>query len=201
VPLDGELWAGRGRFTHAVSTVRQQLPDDEAWRGMRFMVFDMPAHGGSFDQRLAALRALPVEAAKPWLQVVPQHRITSDAALRALMQGTVRAGGEGLMLHRGASAYRGERSDDLLKLKPHEDADARVVEHLPGKGKHAGRLGALVVEMPSGQRLRIGSGFTDAQRESPPVVGSCISYRYRGLHDSGLPRFATYLRARPDLDR
>ncbi|RYF98356.1 MAG: DNA ligase, partial [Caulobacteraceae bacterium] len=40
VPMDGELWAGRGRFTHAVSTARQQTPDDAAWRGMRFMVFD-----------------------------------------------------------------------------------------------------------------------------------------------------------------
>jgi DNA ligase-1 len=201
VPLDGELWAGRGRFTHAVSTVRQQTPDDAAWRGVSFMVFDMPAHGGTFDMRLSALYALVFPAAATWLRAVPQQKIADEAALRTLMRETVHAGGEGLMLHRGASLYRGERSDDLLKLKPYEDADARVVEHLPGKGKHAGRMGALVVEIPSGQRLRIGSGFTDAQRESPPPIGSWISYRYRGLHDSGLPRFASFLRARPDLDR
>ena len=46
-------------------------------------------------------------------------------------------GGEGLMLHRGASLYAGQRSDDLLKLKTHEDAEARVLAHLPGKGSHA----------------------------------------------------------------
>ena len=56
--LDGELWAGRGQFAHAVSTVRQQQPDDAAWRRMRFMVFDLPAHGGSFDQRWPALQQL-----------------------------------------------------------------------------------------------------------------------------------------------
>ena len=32
VPLDGELWAGRGRFSRAVSAVRQAQPDDAAWR-------------------------------------------------------------------------------------------------------------------------------------------------------------------------
>ena len=57
-PMDGELWAGRGRFAHAQSTTRQQQPDDAAWRQMRFMVFDLPAHGGVFDERLAALKTL-----------------------------------------------------------------------------------------------------------------------------------------------
>ena len=54
-PLDGELWAGRGQFARASSTVRQQMPHDAAWRGMRFMVFDMPGHGGTFTERIAAL--------------------------------------------------------------------------------------------------------------------------------------------------
>jgi DNA ligase-1 len=36
-PMDGELWAGRGRFSHTVSTVRQHVPDDAAWRKLRFM--------------------------------------------------------------------------------------------------------------------------------------------------------------------
>ena len=56
VAMDGELWAGRGQFQKAVSTVRQQTPDDTAWRGMRFMVFDLPAESGSFTERLQVLR-------------------------------------------------------------------------------------------------------------------------------------------------
>jgi DNA ligase-1 len=199
VPMDGELWAGRGRFTQAVSAVRRQVPDDEAWRGMRFMVFDLPAHGGRFDDRLAALRSLVATRDIVWLQAVPQRRVTSDAALQALMRETVRAGGEGLMLHRGDSLYRAERTDDLIKLKPYEDADARVLAHLPGQGKYAGQMGALLVETREGLRFKLGSGFKDADRRDPPPVGSWISYRYRGLHDSGLPRFASFLRARPDL--
>ena len=198
-PMDGELWAGRGRFSHAQSTVRQQQPDEAAWREMRFMVFDLPAHGGTFDQRLPALNQLVESLNQPWVQAVPQQRVASDAALQKLLLRTVRAGGEGLMLHRGASMYRAGRSDDLIKVKTHEDAEAKVVAHLPGQGRHAGRLGALVVEMPSGQRFRLGAGLTDAERDHPPPVGSWVTYRFRGTHDSGVPRFASFVRVRDDM--
>ena len=199
VPMDGELWAGRGRFSHAQSTTRQQQPGDVAWRQMRFMVFDLPGDKGTFDQRLPALNALVESLGQPWVQAVPQRRVANDAALQALLHRTVRAGGEGLMLHRGASLYRAGRSDDLIKVKTHEDTEARVVAHLPGKGRHAGRLGALLVETPSGQRFRLGAGFSDADRERPPPVGSWVTYRFRGTHDGGLPRLARFVRARADM--
>ena len=199
VPMDGELWAGRGRFSHAQSTTRQQQPGDVAWRQIRFMVFDLPGDKGTFDQRLPALNALVESLGQPWVQAVPQRRVANDAALQALLHRTVRAGGEGLMLHRGASLYRAGRSDDLIKLKTHEDTEARVIAHLPGKGRHAGRMGALLVEMPSGQRFRLGAGFSDADRESPPPVGSWVTYRFRGTHDGGLPRFASFVREREDM--
>ena len=196
--LDGELWAGRGQFTQAQSTTRRDNAGDAAWRQIRFMVFDLPAHPGSFDARLAALKTTVARISQPWVQAVPQQRIANDAALQALLQSTVRAGGEGLMLHRGASLYRAGRSDDLIKVKTHDDAEARVVAHLPGKGKHAGRLGALLVEMPNGQRFKLGTGLSDAEREAPPAIGSWVTYRFRGTHDSGLPRFASFVRVRTD---
>ena len=198
-PLDGELWAGRGRFAHAQSTTRQQQPEDTAWRGMRFMVFDLPSHGGTFDERLPALQAIVERLGQPWVQAVAQKRVANDGALQALLHRTVRAGGEGLMLHRGRSLYQSGRSDDLVKVKTHEDAEARVIAHLPGKGRHARRMGALLVEMPSGQRFRLGAGFTDAQRMAPPPVGSWVTYRFRGTHDGGLPRFASFVRVREDM--
>lgn len=203
-PMDGELWAGRGQFSRAVSTVRQQTPDDAAWRGMRFMVFDLPAHGGIFSERLRTLSGLVSQIDQPWVQAVPQSKVASPAALQALLAKTVKLGGEGLMLHRGASLYQAVRNDDLLKLKTHEDAEARVLAHVAGQGKHAGRLGALLVEMPAkegqaGQRFKLGTGFSDAQRQNPPSVGSWVTYRYRGLNDSGIPRFASFMRVRDDM--
>lgn len=202
-PMDGELWAGRGQFSKAVSTVRQQVPDDAAWRSMRFMVFDLPAQPGPFTGRIPVLNGLVSQIDKPWVIAVAQYRIGDHAALQAQLRKTVKLGGEGLMLHRGDSLYKGLRNDDLLKVKTHEDAEARVVGHVAGKGKNAGRLGALLVEMPAeggkaAQRFKLGTGFSDAQRKNPPPVGALVTYRYRGLNDSGIPRFASFMRVRED---
>jgi DNA ligase 1 len=197
-PLDGELWAGRGRFSHAVSTVRSQTPNDVAWHEMKFMVFDLPAQGGDFTARLGVLRKLLPITDAPWVVAVPQERATTAEALQALLDKTVKMGGEGLMLHRGASLYRAERNNDLLKVKTHDDAEARVVGYVPGKGKHAHRLGALLVEMPGGQRFKLGTGLSDAEREQPPAIGTWVTYRYNGLTAGGLPRFARFMRVRED---
>lgn len=203
VPMDGELWAGRGQFAKAVSTVRQQTPDDAAWRAMRFMVFDLPAQGGPFTDRIPALNARVSQIDQPWVQAVAQFRVESHPALQRLLAKTVKQGGEGLMLHRGDSLYQAQRNDDLLKVKAFEDSEARVVAQIPGKGKYAGVLGALLVEMPSldgkpGQRFKLGTGFSDEQRRSPPALGSTVTYRFRGLNRSGIPRFASFMRVRED---
>ena len=199
LPMDGELWAGRGRFAHAVSTVRAEKPVDAAWREIRFMVFDLPTSPGDFTTRLAALRKLLPITEAPWIVAVPQLRATTHEELQALLDKTVRMGGEGLMLHRGGSLYRAERNADLVKVKPFEDADARVVSYVPGRGKHAARMGALWVETEDGKRFKLGSGFSDAEREKPPAIGSWVSYRFNGTTSNGLPRFARFLRERPDL--
>ena len=203
-PLDGELWAGRGQFSKAASTVRRQSPDDEAWRAMRFMVFDLPGSKATFTERIPALKNIVANLAVPWVQHVAQSQVGSDAELQQLLLKTIRLGGEGLMLHRGASLYKAERNDDLLKVKTHEDSEALVVGHVDGKGKYRGLLGALLVELPAtggkpALRFKLGSGFTHAQRRNPPPIGTLVTYRFRGLNDSGLPRFASFMRVREDL--
>jgi DNA ligase 1 len=200
-PMDGELWIGRGRFEETLSTVRRQTPMDDAWRRVSFMVFDVPAHPGRFTDRIQACHALVQQLNQAWVRAVPQERVTSHAELMARLDRVVKGGGEGLMLHRGDSFYRAERNDDLLKVKTHEDAEARVLQHLPGQGRHAGRMGALLVETREGVRFRLGSGFTDAQREHPPALGDWVTFRFRGVNESGVPRFARFVRVRPDAPR
>lgn len=197
-PMDGELWAGRGRFEQASATIRQQPADDEAWRHIRYMVFDLPGHGGTFDQRIPALQKLVTQLAHPWVQAVPQWKAHDQAELKRELDEVTQGGGEGLVLHRGASLYRAGRSDDLLKFKLFDDAEARVVGHLPGKGKYEGMLGSLLMEAPDGTRFRIGTGFTDAQRRDPPPVGSVVTYRYQGVTSGGKPRFARFMRVRDE---
>jgi DNA ligase-1 len=198
--LDGELWIGRGAFERTVSTVRQQTPDPQAWQHVRFMVFDLPDHPGTFGERLQAMAALVQALDQPWVRLIEQTRGSTHAELMQQLDRVVRAGGEGLMLHRDGAHYQARRSDDLLKVKPHEDAEAQVVAHVPGQGRHAGRLGALRVRTADGRVFQLGSGLSDALRQQPPAVGTWVTYRFRGLHGSGLPRFATFVRVRADAD-
>lgn len=198
-PMDGELWIDRGKFEIVSGIVRREQPEDDEWRQIRYMVFDLPMQGGSFDVRLAALRRSVPALNCSWVHVVEQNRVMDHATLAKRLARTVADGGEGLMLHRGSSQYAADRSDDLLKLKPHEDAEAEVVGYLPGKGKYAGLVGALQVRTRDGLQFDIGSGLTDEQRRHAPAIGSWITYGYHGVTAKGTPRFAHLLRVRDDL--
>jgi len=98
------------------------------------------------------------------------------------------------MLRQPGSRYEPGRSATLLKVKRFHDAEAHVIDHQPGAGRHKGRLGALLVALPDGTELSVGTGFTDAQRNNPPAVGSTITFRYQELSDRGVPRFPSFVR-------
>jgi DNA ligase-1 len=195
-PLDGELWMARGQFEKLSGAVRKTAPQDDEWRQIKYLVFELPDAPGTFAQRYEQIRRIVARANFPQLVAVEQFRLPDNAALRRKLEEIVRAGGEGLMLHRADAPYVTGRNDALLKLKPLEDAEATVIGYVPGKGKYTGKMGALQVETADGKRFNIGTGFTDAVRANPPAIGTVITFTYRGLTKNGLPRFASYLRVR-----
>jgi DNA ligase 1 len=194
--LDGELWLARGEFEKLSGIVRKSTPVDDEWRQIKYMVFELPDAPGTFAERYAALQAIIKQANAPAVRAVEQIRGTTREALRSQLDSIVKAGAEGLMLHQADALYVTGRSDVLIKLKPLEDTEAKVVAYLPGKGKYLGMIGAIRVEMPNGKRFNIGTGFSDEARKNPPPLGSEVTYTYRGMTNSGLPRFPSFLRVR-----
>jgi DNA ligase-1 len=194
--LDGELWIGRGQFEKLSGFVRKTTPQDEEWRQIKYMIFELPDAPGTFAERYEQIKRIVAEARFPQLIAVEQFRLPDNAALKRKLAEIVRAGGEGLMLHRADAPYITGRNDALLKLKPLDDAEATVIGYVPGKGKYEGMMGALKVETADGKRFQIGTGFTDAVRTNPPAIGAQVTYTYRGFTNKGLPRFASFLRVR-----
>ena len=197
VPLDGELWLARKSFQKTVSIVRRQDKSDH-WKQISFLVFDAPAMTEPFERRVEFLTDALARQQHPHAKLHP-HELCRD--LQHLKQELARVeslGGEGLMLRQPGSKYESGRSLTLLKIKTFHDAEARVVEHIAGAGRHSGRLGALGVELPNGTRFSVGTGFSDVQRENPPAIGSTITFRYQELSDRGVPRFPSFVRVRSD---
>ena len=195
-PMDGELWLGRHQFDALSGAVRKDTPIDAEWRNITYNVFELPNAPGTFEMRAKRIVEIVKQANLPYLKAVAQFRVKDESALNLRLNQVVKNGGEGLMLHRADALYETGRTSHLLKLKPYFDAEATVVAYSAGKGKYTGKLGALVVETPEGIRFKLGTGFTDAQRENPPKIGSLVTYTYKDITKNGKPKFARFLRER-----
>ena len=187
VPLDGELWLGRGRFDALSAIVRRVEPREAEWRAVRYMVFDMPVLGLPFATRLARLALLAPPLRAP-IEVAPQWRVADRAELERALAHTVAGGGEGLMLHLAAAEIRpgpqrraAEAEAAPPTPRPSSSATAWAAANI---GTWSG---ALEVESAQGRRFFIGSGLGDGARRGPPPIGSTVTYRYRDLTSSGLP--------------
>jgi len=196
VALDGELWIARAEFEKVSSIVRTQNSNNKQWQQVKFMIFDLPTSSLPFTQRIKQMQQLVTATNSPYLQMIEQQKVTNAVALFSLLDKVVMDQGEGLMLHHKDALYQSKRSRDLMKLKKFEDAEATVIAHLPGKGKYVGLLGSLLVETSDGIRFKIGSGFSDKERQNPPPIGSIISYRFTGKTGNEIPRFASFMRVR-----
>ncbi|WP_339721982.1 DNA ligase [uncultured Paraglaciecola sp.] len=194
--LDGELWLARSSFEKTASIVLRDTPTAE-WKNIQFMLFDLPEHKGTFTQRLTDLYHVAATIDSPNVRVVPQFKLANQSQLMDKLDEFVTQGAEGLMLHHQDAYYQDGRSTNLLKLKKYQDAEAKVIAHLPGKGKYQHLLGSMLVEMDNGIQFKIGSGLSDKQRRQPPSIGTIITFKYYGLTAKGIPRFASFLRITP----
>jgi DNA ligase-1 len=101
-------------------------------------------------------------------------------------------GDEGLVLQQG---------EVRLKVKPKQSYDVPVTGIIAGKGKHAGRMGALITPMGN-----VGTGFSDAQRkefaalfaDGPGDFQHIIEVEAMGLTPAGKFRHPRFVRVRWD---
>ncbi|KXF80523.1 DNA ligase [Enterovibrio coralii] len=194
VPIEGELWSGRGQFEHVMSVVMDDEPDEKAWQSIRFMIFDLPLSPEPFADRYKKAIQLVENLSVEHVDYIPHFAVVSESQLDEKLKEINNKGGEGIMLRLKERLYVSGRSDGTLKMTVAQDAEAEVIGYVDGKGKHEGRMGALIVKMENGQTFKIGTGFTDQERENPPKEGTKVTYRYNGYTERGIPKFARFVR-------
>jgi DNA ligase-1 len=197
-PMDGELWLARGQFQPLLSCVSKRIAVENTttscWRKVRFMVFDLPKHPGDFDVRVSEMRRLLMQNPSGYLAMIDQVKLKKLSDLEHTLDKVIADQGEGLMLHLASAYYQQGRNPALMKLKKYQDAEAIVIGYTEGKGKYQNQLGAIKVKTSDGIIFKIGSGFSDTQRANPPKIGTIITFKYNGLTQAGIPRFARFWR-------
>ena len=159
------------------------------------MVFDAPLANGNFQARLDIIEQ---ELANRDVKIVKllEHEVcTGQKHLDKELKKVLAVEGEGLMIKDPNCEYERKRSKKLLKIKVFQDSEAKVLAIEKGQGRMINMMGKILVkDVKTGAEFRIGTGFNDAQRKSPPKVGVIVTYKYQNLTDDGKPRFPVYLR-------
>lgn len=194
-PIDGELWIDRNKFEQVLSCVSKSTATP-CWQNVKFMMFDLPKSTLNFTDRVEQMKQLVNQVKSPYLKVVHQFRLLTLADLDEKLADIVNQKGEGLMLHYEKAFYTVGKSQNIMKLKPYQEAQAIVLKHLKGKGKYKQMLGALQVKTTEGIIFKIGTGFSDNDRRNPPAIGSIITFKYIGKTQRGVPKFASFLHAK-----
>ncbi len=190
--LDGELYVGSGQFAQTSGNIR----GGENWTGIKLHVFDVPDAEGGLLTRLEKIQQWLSAHPEANIVVIKQIPIANIDQAEAMLDEIIDRGGEGVILRDPQAPYLRTRSETMLKLKRWQDDECVITAHLPGNGKYSGMLGAVECRWKDGQIIRLGSGFSDAERQNPPMVGQTVTFRYHGLTRYGKPRFASFWRIR-----
>lgn len=178
MPIDGELWCGRGTLEQIASIV--QGADGDRWQAVSFVVFDLAASGISVEERqwelLRALRGCRHARA------VSQTHCAGNGHAREMLAAVESEGGEGLVARAPGSFYEQGRSPSLLKIKSLRDAEAHVIEHRPR---------SIVLETDDGIRFAVNCPDYDR-----PALGEVVTFQYSGLTARGVPKCARLWRIR-----
>lgn len=89
---------------------------------------------------------------------------------------------EGIMINLD-TPYECKRTKNLIKVKKFFDTDLRCIGIEQGSGKYVNTLGAIICDY-KGNELRVGSGFTDEQRNyywnnPSEIIGKTVTIKYK----------------------
>ena len=171
---DGEIMAPSGKFNDVQKTAFKKAKSKEGI----FHIFDMVPieewENNSFSEELSKRKDRLTEVMKgcesELIQLVPMNgpfkkSPESWGKVLGLYDKALDEGLEGLMMKDTKAKYKMGKSFNIMKIKPYETIDLRVVGVQEGKEgtQHEGSLGALIVEY-KGNTVNVGSGFSHQLR-------------------------------------
>jgi len=200
--LDGELWSSRGKLEEIVSIVNtKNISSTNAlnrWMSLRYMVFEVPNQNGNLFRRMGVLDEYLKKHKNTSIYPVEQHLIHNKNDVKVFYTRLIQANAEGVVIRNPYTDYYTGRTKKAVKYKPFMDAECTVVSMIKGKGKFQDIMGSLLCDF-NGKLIKIGSGFTDKERQMIFKVGSLIRFKYYGLSSLGNPKYPVFIDIRNEM--
>lgn len=152
----------------------------------------------TYTERVARLPSLFFSVAEGRSWVYPaesqgylvDHEMSPMGAALAFREG---GGYDGIILRKpdGTWTAGSGTTGEIIKVKPRVTVDLRVVGFEPGRGKHEGKIGTLLVDY-KGKTQGAGTGLKDSEREVSEFeelwLGSIVEIECMGVTEDGYLR-------------
>ena len=118
---------------------------------------------------------------------IPSYRVFSWKEAQDIADRYIEDGYEGAVVKKVDMLFENKDSKDMVKLKEVLDADLLCVGVTGGKGRHTGKIGALILQTTCGRlQVEVGTGLTDKDRAKDPseYVGKVIEITYNKFSKS-----------------
>lgn len=216
VVIDGEVYTKDWNLS--MSIVKRSTKSHPDQDKLRYNVWDCltleewKAGESSVSNHVRKERLLALDQGV-YVELVRSSMVGNAVELQYCYSDFLSNGYEGAILKDPDGIYElGRRSPSWLKIKPWHDADLTCTGAFPGEGKHAGRIGGLILEGKAewnGQlydvHTEVGTGFTDKEREdfqrmsdAGKLLGVVIEIKFQDITVDGSCRFPVYHRLRDD---
>ena len=201
--LDGELYNHglKDNFEKIISLVKKKKPTDndkaEAAELVQYHVYDVASMTiAPYSIRFNFIQDLTYTY--PICKVETKVALDFDEAVK-MHKKNLKLGYEGSIYRTFEGRYKGTRSWDLMKFKDFHDAEATIVDFVPGKGKRTGTLGKFIMQDDKGIEFGCppGKGYDyDALAEmlenADQYVGQTATFTYFERTKAGSYRHPHY---------
>lgn len=212
--LDGELYIHGQEFQHLTSTINK---DNAPIKDLVYVVYDIiPVEDWhkqecklEYEDRLKLLREVIGGQVSNYSVVrdIATDLIEDFGEAKNLYKDYLSKDYEGVIIRKPKGLYKWGRSTlkggELLKVKPFQSEDLKIVDLFEGLGQFTGSLGGITCQLPNGNTVNVGSGFSVDNRKEmwhnkSSYVGKVAEVKFMEYTEEQSLRHPIFIRIRED---
>jgi ATP-dependent DNA ligase len=135
------------------------------WDIIPYVMFETGYCATPYSQRIDTLANLLATHEPEKVYLVQKTTVENIEEANVIFERYLSMGQEGIILKDLSGVWEDKRSKTQIKFKGELECDLKIVGIEEGTGKYVGMTGAIICESADGViKVRVGSGFNDAQR-------------------------------------